>query len=53
MKLDSYGASMLLATTGLEGVSIWRLLFYCDMSSSDGRLQKSPEFSPDKKKFAT
>jgi hypothetical protein len=41
---------MLLATSGLQGVSIWRLFFYCDMSSGDGRLQKSREFSPDQKK---
>jgi hypothetical protein len=44
---------MILATSGLQGFSIWRFLFYCDMSSGDGRLQKSRDFSPDKKKIAT
>jgi hypothetical protein len=39
---------MILATSGLQGVAIWRFLLYCDMSSTDGRLQKSPEFSADK-----
>jgi hypothetical protein len=34
---------MILATSGLQGVTIWRFLFYCDMSSGDGRLQKSPD----------
>ncbi len=52
--LDSYGPYMILATSGLQGVAIWRFLFYCDMSSTDGRLQNSPDFSPDKKiKIAT
>jgi hypothetical protein len=41
---------MILATSGLQGVSIWRFLFYCDTSSGDGRLQKSPDFLPDPKK---
>jgi len=31
---------MILATSGLQGVAIWRFLFYCDMSSGNGRLQK-------------
>jgi len=34
---------MILATSGLQGVAIWRFLFYCDMSSGNGRLQKSPD----------
>jgi hypothetical protein len=44
---------MILATSGLQGVAIWRFLFYSDMSSTDGRLQKSPEFLPEKKKIVT
>jgi hypothetical protein len=34
---------MILATSGLQGVTIWQFLFHCDMSSGDGRLQKSPD----------
>jgi len=30
-------------------VAIWPFLFYSDMSSTDGRLQKSPDSSPEKK----
>jgi hypothetical protein len=48
MKLDGYGPSMILAASGLEGVAIWRFLFYCEMSSTDGRLEKLREFLPDK-----
>jgi hypothetical protein len=50
IKLDSYDPSMILATSGVQGVIIWQFLFYCDMRSGDGRLQKSPDFSPEKKK---
>jgi hypothetical protein len=49
IKLDSYDPSMILATSGVKVVIIWQFLFYCDMSSGDGRLQKSPDFSPEKK----
>jgi hypothetical protein len=34
---------MILATSGLQGVAIWRFFIYCNMSSGDGRLQKSPD----------
>jgi hypothetical protein len=40
---------MLLGTSGLQGVSIWRFLFHCDMSFGDGILLKLLDFSPEKK----
>jgi hypothetical protein len=43
---------MILATSGLQGVTIWRFLFYSDMSSGDGRLQKSPDLLARPKKIA-
>jgi hypothetical protein len=34
-----------------KAVSIWRFLFYCDMSSGYGSPQKSPDFAPEKKEI--
>jgi hypothetical protein len=40
---------MILAKNGLQGVSLWQLLFYCDMRSGDGRLQNHQSFRQKKK----